>query len=164
MSSHIPDVPPPIRPPIASPPRSRPLGTPSIAEAGHFSKSQRPHVHRHYSLHRDKDKGREGNKDKEKDEKALYLTSSYPQTTLSPTGMEIGTSRSENATPAQSQNASRRTSLLAVNNADQNAAVASLRAEGKGSKEAELAQEREKGLLRASFVTPRFKPRFMRAI
>ena len=152
MSSNLPDVPLPARPPAASPSRSRRGTAHSASEHSSFTKHHRPHVHRHHVKPRDKDKGKDGDKDKANDENSIRITNSNLQPTVSLTGVETGT-KGENVTPAQSQNASRRTSLLGLNS-DPDGAMTSWRAEGKGSKEAELAEEREKGVLRAAFVPP----------
>lgn len=150
MSSHVPK-PPPVDLLIIPANRSRPLVASSMAEGGN-SKHDRQHAHRHSIIHRDKDNSRDINKDKEKDEKALHITNSNLQPTLSPTGAESGRSRSENPTPAQSQTASRRTSLLGLN-ADQEGMAPGGKLDRIPSKEAELTREREGALLRAAFVT-----------
>lgn len=153
MSSPVPGILLPTRTSFSSSTRSRPSATPSIADARPFSRRHRPHVHRHHVRYRDKDKDRDNSKDKEKDEKALHITNSSLQPTLSPARMETGTSRSENATPPQIQNASQRTSLRGLD-AEQDGAILSCVVEGTGPTEAVLTQEREKGVLRAAFVAP----------
>lgn len=110
-------------------------------------------MHRHHDRRKSKDKGKDRDKDKEKDDKLMQIPSFNLQPTQSLITVETGTSRSENPTPAHSQNASRRTSLLG-SNAEQDGAISSWRAEAKGSKEAELIEEKEKGVLRAAFVSP----------
>jgi hypothetical protein len=150
MSSPFPEVPLPVKTPVTSPPppRSRRSTAHSITETSSFARHHRPHV-RHQAKHREKDKHKDRDQDKGKDENSIHTSNSNIQPTISLTTVETGTSRSENVTPAHSQNASRRTSLLGLN-AEQDGA--SLRADGKGSKEAELINEREKGFLRATFV------------
>lgn len=74
------------------------------------------------------------------DENPVRTSKSNLPPTIAVTGADASASRSENVTPAQSQNVSRRTSLLGASS------------DADGSKEAELAEEKEKGTLRATFV------------
>jgi hypothetical protein len=150
MSSHLTDVP---LPPIASPPRSRHARAHSITEHSSFAKHHRPHVHRHHVRRKSKDKGKDWDKDKGKDDKLMQVPSFTLQPSHSLTNVETGASKSENPTPAHSQNASRRTSLLGLN-AEQDSSLPSWRAEMKGSKEVELIEEKRIGLLRATLVSP----------
>jgi hypothetical protein len=149
MPAAFPDVPQLARTSITSPPLSRRGTTNSTSEQTSSHKHHRPHVHRHRT--RDKDKGKDHRKSH--DENPIRIVNSNLQPAIAVTGVEPASSRSENVTPAQSQNASRRTSLLGLNS-DLDGSAAGWRGEGKGSKEAELADEKEKGALRAAFVIP----------
>jgi hypothetical protein len=150
MSSQLSDAPHSIRPPLSSPPRHKHAVTRSITEA-----SSLPKLHRsnHSNIHRHNGKDR----DKHQDKNEKSTTS--PNPTLQPnallTSVEAGAPRSEGATPANSQTVSRRTSLLGMNR-DQDGAIPTLKVEGKTPKEVELGEERERGVLRASFVSPYF--------
>jgi hypothetical protein len=152
MPSDLTDVPLQARPPVVSPPRPRRGTAHSASEHSSFAKHHRPHVHRHHVRPKDKNKGKDGDQDKGNEENSILITNSNLQPTFSLTGVDTGT-RSENVTPAQSKSASRRTSLLGLNS-DPDGAMAGWRVEGKSSKEVELAEEREKGVLRAAFVPP----------
>lgn len=159
MSASLPDVPQLAKASITSSSRSRRGTTNATSEHSSFHKHHRPHVHRHNIRPTEKDKGKDGDHQKRHDENPVRKVNSNLQPTIAVTGAEAASSRSENATPAQSQNASRRTSLLGLNS-DLDGSAASWRGEGKVFKEAELAEEKEKGALRATFVTP-FQLRFI---
>lgn len=155
MASQVADVPPSAKPSISSPTRRKHRSSHSshsISEATSLPKVHRSH-HAHAQLQHVKDR----NKHKEKDDKSTSLpnTSLLPNVTL--TDADTGASRSESATPSHSQAASRRTSLLVMNQ-ELDGSTSTSKAEGKSGKEVELTGGQEKTAVRASYVSLLFKP------
>jgi CHASE2 domain-containing sensor protein len=132
MSNHLYDLPVPIYKTI-SPPRPKHQTHRSITEAS-FPVPKRSHHHHHIHRH---------HKDKERDKDSLR------------SGQPVEGTKSEGVSPQNSREQSRRTSLLPVSGEIEGLVVASSwKEERRVVRAEEVAEEKEKGYLRATWVLP----------
>jgi hypothetical protein len=138
MSSHLSDAPASSTKSPPSP-RSKNQSNPSITEPSSFPKLHRSH-HHHHHIHRHHAKD-------------THSAHSNPRSSASLIGAEMDASKSEGVTPIHSQNPSRRASFLGTS-PELEGMLLSWKAERKNVKEIQVREEKERGILRSSFVIP----------